>query len=380
MRVAYGVTVCARGLLGGGNDGIGHYTRALLAALRDADGLQLQPFTFGRLDSAISPEDGHTLRLMPYPLGIAWSWATRAPFPGLARRLASVDLIHATDHLVPASARIPVVATIMDAVPLSHPEWVQSRLQGFKAQTWRDATRRARHVITISEFSRAEIVRHFDVAPERVTSIPLAVDARFHERFSAGQLDQVLGELGLPRRYFLCVGTLQPRKNVHRILAAHRALPAAVRREYPLVVVGRAGWSCDELVADLQRDEPVGFVRWLRYLPDEQLRQLMQGAVCMVMASLYEGFGLPVLEAFASRVPLIASGTTAVAEVAGEAALLVDPLQVDAISDAMLRMLDEQGLRDELVRRGSARVQEYSWDKTARETLQVYQRVLERAA
>lgn len=378
MRLGFGVTVLARCLQSGGVDGIGSYTRELLKRLLQADGMTVVPVSFGVTTAAASDVPDNVAQFGKYPLVAALSAATGFNFTGSARLSGKIDLMHATDHMIPKLGAVPVVATLMDAIPLSHPEWVSLRFRGLKNALWKKASHWAAHVITISEYSKCEIQEHFGLPPERISVTPLGVDERWFRPPAGGKREEVSSRLGLPDRYFLFVGTLQPRKNVGRVIEAYRALPRAVRDEVPLLVAGRAGWQCDDIVSALNSQAYGPSIRWLRHLPDDDLLAVMQKATALVQPSLYEGFGLPVLEAFAAGVPVITSNTTALPEVAGDAAVLVDPLDTAAIAEAMMTLLENEELAASLRSRGRLRAREFSWDRTAAMTLAVYRRALER--
>lgn len=377
MRLGFGCTVLAKGLAHGGIDGIGSYTRELGARLSVTTGVDVIPVSFGTPAGKNFPWRKDALHLgRHYPRMAALAAISPWTFPthGFGER---IDIFHATDHLVPKYRDFPVVATLMDAIPLSHPEWMRMRLARQKNWLWRRAARWANHVLTISEYSKDEIARHFGIARDRITVVPLGVDERYFERFTVPQKKEALDRLGLPERFFLCVGTLQPRKNLERVLDAHAALPAALQKEVPLVVVGRNGWGADTLAARLSDPAREGRVRWLKYLPDTDVRCLLQSAQALVFASLCEGFGLPVVEAFASGLPVIASNTSSLPEVAGDAALLVDPLDVGGIADAMRQVVDQPALAARLAAAGEQRARQLSWSACAARTLEVYRRILD---
>jgi len=175
----------------------------------------------------------------------------------------------------------------------------------------------------------------------------------------------------LDRHYLLFVGTLQPRKNVATILAAFARLPPAFRSEVQLVIAGRAGWHTDGLVTALRAAENDGRVRWLDYVPAADMRALYQGASAFVFPSLYEGFGLPVLEAFAAGVPVVCSNVTSLPEVAGDAALQVDPTDVVGLASAMEALVSDDALAQRMRDRGRNRAREFTWDRCAEQTLAV---------
>ncbi|HEY0294147.1 MAG TPA: glycosyltransferase family 1 protein [Bordetella sp.] len=377
MRVGFGTTGLAHGLARGGVDGIGSYTRELGGALLSTGDMALIPAGFQAYATAETLPGAQ----MPADLGRFSTMALLGAFTPLAcqaeRALQDrIDLFHATDHLIPKFSRIPVVATLMDAIPLSNPEWVRTRLISVKNWLWRRSGHWADHVITISEYSKQEIIRYFGIDADKISVTPLGVHPRFFESFDAETKAEVLERLGLPERFFLFVGTLQPRKNLERLLDAHARLPARLRADFPLVIVGRAGWKCEELVARVEALRASGEARWMQYLPDVEARVLMQTAFALVFPSLSEGFGLPVVEAFASGLPVIASNTTSLPEVAGEAAILVNPEDADEMAQGMRQLIDNPGLVEQLRVAGMARAREFSWQACAEKTMAVYRTVL----
>jgi len=370
MKVAFGVSVLARCTQQGGVDGIGTYTRELMAAMPES--VALQPYLF---DLPVSTWAG---AVPAVSLGSFRQQALAAFLPWMeftqARSALGNDirLVHASDHMVPRLPGIPTVATIFDAIPLSHPEWVQYRFKSLKNELWRRTAFWAQHVITISEYSRQEITSHFRIPEERITAIPLGVGAQWFVPVDQAREAAVRSRYALPDRYFVCVGTLQPRKNIGRLLSAHAGLPEYVQRECPLIVVGKAGWGYDDVMARFTSGE-LRHVRWLGHVPDAELQAIVKCATALVFPSLHEGFGLPVLEAFAAGVPVVASNTTSIPEVAGNAALLIDPLRIDELSDAMRRVVEDAGLAAQLQVRGRERVRGFTWQACAEKTLRVYE-------
>ena len=169
----------------------------------------------------------------------------------------------------------------------------------------------------------------------------------------------------------------QPRKNLERLISAHEALPSKIRQEFPLILVGRSGWGCDNLLARLGNyTAEGGSVRWLQNVDDLEKRVMMQRATALVFPSLLEGFGLPVLEGFASQTPVICSNTSSLPEVAADAAWLVDPLSQNALTEAMLTLAQAPQVADEWVAKGLIRARKMSWDACAAKTFKVYERVL----
>jgi glycosyltransferase involved in cell wall biosynthesis len=215
-------------------------------------------------------------------------------------------------------------------------------------------------------------VRAYEVDPGRVHVVYLGRDQAFGPVRDADQIAHVRERYGIVGRYLLYVGTLQPRKNLARVIDAFAGLagdPALAGVQ--LVLAGKRGWLYDDLFAQVTRLGLTSRVVFPGYVEEADLPALLSGALALVFPSLYEGFGIPVLEAGACGVPVITSKTSSLPEVAGDAALLVDPHDVDAIADALLRIATDAELRAELDRRGQENVKRFSWEKCARETLTV---------
>ncbi len=373
MRIGFGVTALCNGLSGGGLDGIGNYTREIMSRMVSEPQVELVPFSFR---AAIPSDMGHSVQFGRYSVNTALSVATGTNFFGMGDLVSRVDLIHATDHYVPRCKPVPMVATLMDAIPLSHPQWSRSEFRGIKNFLWKRAANWADEVITISDYSKNELSKWTGIALNKITVIPLAVDERWFKEVSSVDFARVRQLYQLPETFFISVGTLQPRKNVESIIRAHRTLSPVERLRTPLVIIGREGWKCEEVMQLINEDSVSGAVRWLEHVPDADLLPALKLASALVFPSLGEGFGLPVLEAFAASVPVITSNTTSLPEVTGDAAITLNPLDVDEIARAMQQILDDQKLVLILKQRGVARAKEFTWQACADATLQVYRKML----
>lgn len=371
MRLGIGCTALARGQLSGHVDGIGTYTVELLkyGPSRDSEESPLR-VVFGKKFAAAMPSS--CALPMVYSAAAATAAITGLPFLGASKLESKIDLFHATDHYIPKLRRTPVVATIMDVIGIRHPEWVNPSLRQFKNALFRRAVGWADQIITISDYSATDIADWLGSSGPRITSIPLGVSEAYFQTVPTDIKAQTLIKYALQPGYFIAVGTLQPRKNVARIIQAHALLPAAMRRQHPLVVVGQNGWRTDELMVALAQLEADGFGRWLKYVPRQDLFALLQSAQALVFPSLYEGFGLPVLEGFASGIPVITSNTTSLPEVAGDAAVMVNPESVDEISQAMQQMVEQPEMRSTLISKGLIQAEKFTWQQTAQRTLEVY--------
>jgi len=368
MQIAYGTTLLDRGLSGEGIDGIGQYCQELLSQFRqDNEAPTLTPFTFG-LDR--SRCQAH---LLPsYPKYIISSFSRLRNYPIFDQ----VDLIHSTDQLIPIQAKKPLVATIMDVIPLSHPQFIRSESRYFKTFIWKKLTRRADRIITISEFSKNEIIKYLNFPFDQIDVIPLGVDQRYFDLLDGQEKKRALEKLGLTKPFFLALGSVQPRKNLKRILAAHAQLPRGLAQDYPLVIAGKFAWDDGKILSDIQVAIKEGRCIWLKYISESEKISLLQSATGLVFASLYEGFGLPIIEAFASKLPVIASNSTSMPEVAGGAALMVNPLNFDEIRSALLELIENPSTVARLQAAGFARAKQFSWQETARQTIRSYQKLI----
>jgi len=374
MRIGMGATVLANGGRKQALDGIGYYTQELMREL-----LQLQcdvkPVVFGQtaVDPVMAQAVTHWGR---YSTGSLLSAITGCAHTGSRRGAQHMDLFHATDHQIPKLHGIPVLATLMDAIPLAHPEWANARLRKIKNALWKKSATWADHIVTISEYSKLEIVEHFGIVPDKISVVPLGVEERYFTRLPQEQTDQVLKTYQLNADFFLFIGTLQPRKNLQRIIQAHHALPEAIRKAYPLVIIGREGWGSEALVKQLHLISAKDSIHWLGGVSDLHKRALLQRATALVFPSLSEGFGLPVLESFASLTPVITSNNTSLPEVAADAALMVNPLDVAAIAKAMGDICQDMTLAPELRQRGLLRARHFTWRACAQKTYEIYKLML----
>lgn len=292
-------------------------------------------------------------------------------------RLGAADVYHGVLNVVPLACPTPSVVTIHDLSAFLFPQTFRRVNRLYTQWAIRVAARRARYILAVSEFTRSEIVRWLGVAPERVVVTPNAADARFTPPDPAA-LEAFRRRAGLPDRFALFLGTLEPRKNLPLLLEAYARIARQI--DAPLLVGGAKGWLYEPILA---RAEQLGLgdrLRFVGYIDQEDQALWYAAATVFVFPSLYEGFGMPPLEAMACGTPVIVSNSSSLPEVVGDpaagpeqaAALIVPATDADALADAMLRVFVNADLRAELRARGLARAREFSWRTTAERTLAVY--------
>ena len=376
LKVGLGTTVMHNCMAAGHMDGIGYYTQNICEQLyRVNDRIKVEKIIFGKVNGTAYPNG--TAHILPrYSTSALLTAISARPFKIESAIEQKIDLFHSTDHHTPKLKNIPVVSTLMDAIPLSNPNWVNSKARRLKNWVWRKSGSWADHIITISNYSKDQINYYFNIPEEKISVIPLGVDAVYFEKIDIQERQKISNRCNLPNNYFLVVGTLQPRKNIERIIAAHESFPADFRREFPLIIVGRNGWGSERLIARLKAYENRNEIRWLQRVDDQVKRSLMQQASAIVFPSLCEGFGLPILESFASGAPVITSNITAIPEVAGNAAWLVDPYDVDDIGNAMMSLVQDKDLVRQYVKNGLMRAKQFTWAECTRKTIEIYKNVI----
>lgn len=362
-------------------DGIGVYAKNLwetFGTIDQNDTLKMQAATFGHCKTSEQANNllGEIIHLpSSYPIQSARSIISGKSFPGTEMLEKEIDLFFAPDHHIPKLNHTPVVATIMDAYPLIYPKLVSRKLRRFKNMAFKHASQWADHIITISEYSKQDIAQYFDIPEEKISVVPLGVNRAFFGEVSEKEKEAVCQKFGLREDFFIFVGTIQPRKNLSRLIEAYESLPLTLRQKHPLVIIGHYGWGEEVLNKKLDALSNHDTIHRLENITDKELYALLQSALAMVYPSLYEGFGLPILEGFASRIPVITSSTTSIPEVAGEAVCYVDPLNSADIAAKMQEVVQDKSLRKTMVQEGWQRVKHFSWEKSAEEHLKVFRRI-----
>ncbi len=367
MRIAFDATT-----LHPPQTGVGYYTENLLNGLLEAAPehewvlLSHRPLEsrWATLSQPV-PVDGY---LSVRNLWLQWK------APRLLARLGP-DLAHFTNSLIPWRTATPCVVTVHDMTLALFAHWHPWRRR-LTLPLVIDSMKKAHRVITVSQTSRRDIVREARISADKVVVIPAAPGPEFRRIEHARELERVQRRYQLPERFVLFVGTIEPRKNLARLVDVFLSLPAELQNDFPLLIAGAPGWGEARLRRALARGTWSPEVRWLGYVPREDLPLLLNRAELFVFPSLYEGFGLPVVEAMACGAPVITSDTSSLKELFSEAALLVDPHDSQELRRALTKALESGDLRQELRAKSQIRAADFSWAEAARRTLEVYAQVI----
>ena len=289
---------------------------------------------------------------------------------------AKVDLFHAPHYVFSPLTMCPTVVTIHDCIHLRFPQYLPNRGALLYAQLFlRRAAARARRVMTVSEASKRDILHYLHVPAAKVEVIPNALDERFATPPAEADIARVRERYQLNTPFMLYAGNIKPHKNIDRLIEAF----ALLRRRGPdgvkLLIIGDEISKYPNLRRLVHRHQLHQHVRFFGFVPDTTLAVLYRLAAAFVFPSLYEGFGLPPLEAMASGTPVISSNVSSLPEVVGNAAILIDPLDPQALADAMARVLGDGALRTELIRRGHERVAAFSWERSVARVREIYAEV-----
>src|SRR5437870_5195040 len=286
-----------------------------------------------------------------------------------------VDVLH-VQYTAPPFAPCPIVTTIHDLAFEHLPEtfnrrsWMQLRL------TVRRTARRSAQIITVSEYSRQDICKTYRIPSERIRVTPEAASEKFFPVTGGTELKAIRETYGIERDYILSLCSIQPRKNLIRLVEAYSLLRKSSADVKPpqLVLAGKRGWRDHETLRAVKRESVADDIVFTGYVAEKHLNALYSGATCFVYPSYFEGFGLPILEAMKCGTPVVAGNRTSVPEVAGEAAVLFDPFDTNSLVDAFQRLLPDPEFRATLSAKGLQRASEFTWKTTARLTLEVYER------
>ncbi len=351
----------------GNQSGTGRYVEELLRALVTLD--DAPELTVAWPKDRPTGEWADAVKLLRYSRGLRHRL-------GLDRDLFSisldVDVVHYPATIGPLWPAKNLVLTVHDCIPIRHPEWFRWERAFYYIWAGRRSVRNAEHIIADSTATAHDLHELMEIPPGRVTTVPLGVNDTFCPQPQVA-IDAVLTRYQLPERFFLYVGTLEPRKNLVGVVRAWDSIASDITED--LVIAGRIGWKTKELDIAIATAQHRDRIHRPGFIDTADLPALICAARAFVWPSLYEGFGLPVLEAMACGTPVLTSNTTSLPEVAGDAALLVDPGDEDAIAEAMSKLSGDENLRQQLSNAGRKRAAAFTWHRCAEETLVVYRKI-----
>jgi glycosyltransferase involved in cell wall biosynthesis len=356
--------------------GIGTYIRNLLRQLARIDAETEYVLLCREADIEAVNALGVNFRAVPVRAK-AYSVSEQIRVP-MALRRQRVDLFHAPHYVLPPLSRRRSIVTIHDCIHLVFPQYLPNRAAYYYARTFlKSAAHQADRILTVSEASKRDILRLLNVPAEKVTVTYNAIDDRFREAPPADQVARVRERYQLDRPFVLYAGNIKPHKNLERLIDAfHRVRKRGL--DLTLLIIGDEISKYTTLRRAVHRHQLHKYVRFFGFVDDQTLAILYRLAGAFVFPSLYEGFGLPPLEAMASGTPVITSNVSSLPEVVGDAALLIDPYDPDSIADALARVFEDSSLRADLSARGLARAREFSWERSVRQVRDLYAQVLAR--
>jgi glycosyltransferase involved in cell wall biosynthesis len=349
------------------NTGIGYYTLSLIRHLLAVD-QENEYFLYSNRDYDQSQFGSYpNVRFRPGRFGIGTLWV-QIVLPWLMIR-DRIDVFHSTQAMAPLLGRVPTVVTVLDLIPILFPEQ-HDRQSNLAAKLYSLVFNRAKKLIAISDSTKNDLVKVMGIKADKIKTIYLAADRNIFRPHD--DLAQIRLKYSLSKPFILSVGVISPRKNIQRLIEAYAALDRSLRRQYELVIVGKKGWQYEDIFNTIDRLALGDSVRYLGPVEPADLPLLYSSAQIFAYPSLYEGFGLPVLEAMACGTPVITSNVSSLPEVAGDAALYIDPTKTGELTRALDRLLTDNGMQTEMRAKGFAQAKMFSWERCAKETLAVY--------
>ena len=366
--------------------GIGKYTTALAAALRQLPQRPKVRLFYGihwsmrlrrrnTLKSSVGYNDGvnpSRYRWLPDPV----KNYLKSTFAKMEFSLCRPHIFHGTNFTAD-SFGVPLVITVNDLSYIRYPEMHPPERIAWLTQELPRSLNSADRIITISKFIKQEVITEFGISEDRIKAITLGVGKEYHPRDPESLILPLKAYDLKPNRYILSVGTLEPRKNLVSLIRAYESLPNEIHKQWSLVLVGMRGWKDQGIRKTIETLQEKGTLKVLGYVPEGDLPYIYTGASIFVFPSLYEGFGLPPLEAMASGVPVIVSNRASLPEVVGDAGVYIDPLNTEAIAEAMRMLLEDSKKRDQLIQSGLKQAERCTWAICAEKTYNVYRSVLE---
>lgn len=361
--------------------GIGRYTRELIKAVLMQPSLhEYRLIVNGRLPNSIAlPSYNGNLRstfLSNKWLARLWHKAN-IPLP-VEYLVGRLDLYHATDFVLPPLTRTTKsILTVHDLTFIRSPETATPQLRGYLNKVVPISVKRADKILADSIATKHDLIDIYQVCEDKIDVLLSGVNEQFIRVDDELVIENIRAKYNIGRRpYILAVGTVQPRKNYVRLVKALKQIHASGHNDICLVIAGGRGWLNQELFETLEIEEMNDHVFLTGFVEDADLPTLYSGAICSAFVSLYEGFGLPVLESMACQIPVIASNISSIPEVAGIAAPLVDPYSIDEIAHVLTHVIEDTTFRDDLILKGLQQVKKFSWQNSAHQLTQLYESVL----
>lgn len=287
------------------------------------------------------------------------------------------DVTHFFNYIVPPGVKGKKVVTVHDMVYKAFPETVRGRTKLMLNMGLKKSMKRADIIITDSEFSKSEIIKYFPKYRGKIKVVPCGVDLeKFCPCVDKKRIFDVKTSLGIEGEYFLYVGTIEPRKNLKRLITAYNALAKKLSDPPKLVLAGGKGWLYDDIFEKVRKLGLEDKVIFTKYVPSEDMNPLMCGALAFVFPSIYEGFGMPPLEAMACGVPVLTTAEASLPEVTGDCAVICDAYSPKSIAEGLYRLYKDEKLRAELSRRGIERAKSFTWERSAKALYKIYKELL----
>lgn len=362
--------------------GIGRLTRDLVTALAQLDSeTSYKLFVSGAKKSELPPQIAPNFQWKPTSLSPKWLariWhRTKLPLP-IEVLISQVDLFHATDFTLPPTLpKTKTIVTVHDLSFVRVSDTASPKLKRYLDKIVPYSVNKATHVIADSQATKDDLIDLYDVPLNKITVLLSGIDSRYHIIHNSGGYLTIRSKYNIPDvPYIFSIGTIQPRKNYSRLIKALKILRDS-GYDLHLVIAGGKGWLEDEMYQTLDETQLHKVVHLIGFADDADVAKLYNAAECVAFPSLYEGFGFPVLESMACGTPVLTSNVSSLPEVAGEAAIMVDPYDIEAIAEGLRRIIDDSELRETLVKRGLQQASRFTWENSAINLLKIYKSVLE---
>lgn len=362
--------------------GIGRLTRDLVTALAKLDPeTRYKLFVSGAKKSELPPKIAPNFQWKPIPLSPKWLariWhRTKLPLP-IEMLIGQVDLFHATDFTLPPT--LPNTKTIVTVHDLSFvrvSDTASPKLKEYLDKVVPRSIGKATHVIADSQATKDDLIELYNTPSDKITVLLSGIDSRYHVISDLDYLLTMRNKYNIPDvPYIFSIGTIQPRKNYSRLIHALKILRDS-GYDLHLVIAGGRGWLEDEMYQTLDETQLHEVVHLIGFADDADVAKLYNAAECVAFPSLYEGFGFPVLEGMACGTPVLTSNVSSLPEVAGDAAIMVNPYDIEAIAEALRQIIDDTELRETLIKRGLQQASRFNWENSAINLLKIYKSVLE---